>query len=389
MTKAFIFLRGNAWYASIRVNGTSKQIALKLYGGEADRANARVAADAELARIREAQVQTKALALAQQTFAAAGLVAPTPTPAKHADLTVSTWWDEYDRDYCEDRAPRTLTINKRARQHWEPLIGAIRLVALEQADLVKAQNRRLHAKCLNRPSRTVSESTVCREVRLINAILNVAVANRRIAFNPFKGAPKLEDGEGHAHRVLTEADEQKVYALFETGRKDAVGKLVTMDLRYKRFIRFLILTGCRLDEVLNGHFIRHPTWIRVVGKGQKPRELGLVAEAQTILDEQMRDKGDSRSPRPKGHKAPWWQNEQRFREVCATLADRAGIPHFSPHDLRHTFGHRWLKAGRDIKLLSLILGHASVAVTEKHYAYLSLSDVRARMMAVMEPEATP
>ena len=50
--------------------------------------------------------------------------------------------------------------------------------------------------------------------------------------------------------------------------------------------------------------------------------------------------------------------------------------------LRHTFGWRWLRGGGDIYTLSKILGHASVAVTEKHYAHLLKEDLRAKADAI-------
>ena len=89
----------------------------------------------------------------------------------------------------------------------------------------------------------------------------------------------------------------------------------------------------------------------------------------------------------------WTQNPQRLREVlaraCAARKDRksgrvlrAAIPHLRPHALRHTFGWRWLKGGSDIYTFCKILGHASVAVTEKHYAHLLQEDIRAKADAV-------
>jgi integrase len=41
-----------------------------------------------------------------------------------------------------------------------------------------------------------------------------------------------------------------------------------------------------------------------------------------------------------------------------------------------------LKAGGDIYTLSKILGHASVAVTEKHYAHLLREDLRSKADAI-------
>jgi len=52
------------------------------------------------------------------------------------------------------------------------------------------------------------------------------------------------------------------------------------------------------------------------------------------------------------------------------------MPHVSPHTCRHTFGHRWLAAGGDLFKLAKVLGHASVAVTQKHYAYLLKENLR-------------
>jgi len=56
--------------------------------------------------------------------------------------------------------------------------------------------------------------------------------------------------------------------------------------------------------------------------------------------------------------------------------------------MRHTFGHRFLVKGGDIYELSKILGHSSVAVTERHYAYLRREDVAAKHLAIMDPRGS-
>ena len=69
---------------------------------------------------------------------------------------------------------------------------------------------------------------------------------------------------------------------------------------------------------------------------------------------------------------------------ASTYALKAGviiqtaIPHLSPHAFRHTFGWRWLQGGGDIYTLSKVLGHATVAVTERHYAHLLKGDIMAK-----------
>ena len=99
----------------------------------------------------------------------------------------------------------------------------------------------------------------------------------------------------------------------------------------------------------------------------------LTLVAQKTVDDQLAADGRL-----------WGQNPQRLREVLATAAKRARTHHLSPHDLRHTFGHRWLAAGGDIYTLSKLLGHSSVNVTEQHYAHLLKEDVASKMTAVME-----
>ena len=60
------------------------------------------------------------------------------------------------------------------------------------------------------------------------------------------------------------------------------------------------------------------------------------------------------------------------------LPDEFGKPrrfehHVTPHSWRHTFAISHLNAGTEIKIVSRWLGHASVAVTEKHYSHANRS----------------
>lgn len=48
--------------------------------------------------------------------------------------------------------------------------------------------------------------------------------------------------------------------------------------------------------------------------------------------------------------------------------------HIRVHDFRRTFATRAAEAGMPIKRLSKILGHSSVAVTERYYAHIDEQD---------------
>jgi len=57
------------------------------------------------------------------------------------------------------------------------------------------------------------------------------------------------------------------------------------------------------------------------------------------------------------------------------VADDAGVD-CSPHDLRHTFAHRYLSAGVDVKTVADFLGHTDPMTTLRIYHKNRLSDLR-------------
>ena len=56
-------------------------------------------------------------------------------------------------------------------------------------------------------------------------------------------------------------------------------------------------------------------------------------------------------------------SDQSMYQICKKLCARAGIPRFSPHDLRRTFAGDMLDAGADVALVQQLMGHSSVATT--------------------------
>jgi integrase len=60
-------------------------------------------------------------------------------------------------------------------------------------------------------------------------------------------------------------------------------------------------------------------------------------------------------------------------------AKRAKVEDVRWHDFRRTAGCRWLQRdGRSMEEVSLLLGHSSVTVTEKIYAFLDAEAVASR-----------
>ncbi|MDP6350308.1 MAG: site-specific integrase [Chloroflexota bacterium] len=72
-----------------------------------------------------------------------------------------------------------------------------------------------------------------------------------------------------------------------------------------------------------------------------------------------------------------------FYRRIARIADKAGIQHVHPHMLRHTCASTHLRAGTHPKVVSEILGHASITMTLDTYSHL-IPDMQADAAAELD-----
>jgi site-specific recombinase XerD len=124
------------------------------------------------------------------------------------------------------------------------------------------------------------------------------------------------------------------------------------------------------------------------GKGRKDRQVPVQPEVSRLLLAYLAETG-----RCLGQPGPLFRAHDRGaagrdRSRLSTRAvgylvrralDRAGLAAkaISPHALRHTYAIRALRAGGNVIAVQKLLGHASVATTERYLDHLALDELRA------------
>jgi site-specific recombinase XerD len=161
----------------------------------------------------------------------------------------------------------------------------------------------------------------------------------------------------------------------------------TLQLRDRALLCMLLATGLRASELcglrvcdldIGGDFIR------VRGKGKKQREIGPMGQTSLKhlrrylrgVEERNPEAAVFVSRRTGGALTP-----DGIDQLIKRLRDHAGEEFFagirvSAHTFRHTFAVNFLKQGGNIKQLQLLLGHTSLAVTQRYLEDFQARDAR-------------
>jgi len=103
--------------------------------------------------------------------------------------------------------------------------------------------------------------------------------------------------------------------------------------------------------------------IRVVGKGNRERSVPLPAPVLAELRRLWATHGDRRwlCPSPTGNgPITRYALGQTFRKVLVETGIKARV---TPHTLRHSYATRLLEAGVELRIVQILLGHASIGTT--------------------------
>jgi integrase/recombinase XerC len=155
-------------------------------------------------------------------------------------------------------------------------------------------------------------------------------------------------------------------------------------LRDRAVLELLYATGVRVSELCGldrADVDEVRRVVRVFGKGAKERAVPYGVPAQRALDDWLRH-GRPRMSRDGRNDALFLGikggrlQPTVVRRIVRNAALAAGLPHTSPHDLRHSAATHLLDGGADLRAVQELLGHSALSSTQI-YTHVSAERLRA------------
>lgn len=233
-------------------------------------------------------------------------------------------------------------------------------------------------------------------VRRVRYMLNDAVKQRAITYNPAEAVSPLRRTKKEAretiHRALTIEETKRFFDAAEGSW-------------YYNLFRFLLCSGCRIGEagalmpsdIRGGHIYICRTLTRNEGNsvaiGDSPktkkskRTILLKRELAEAINEQREINRQIFGDKVIGIQEPIFKSAEGallsdtsiIKEIDR-IAEIAGIERFTPHAFRDTFATRAIESGMNPNTLKETLGHSSYSMTMDLYAHV-MEETKDREMA--------
>lgn len=217
------------------------------------------------------------------------------------------------------------------------------------------------------------KTTVARKVYAVRAFYRFLLERGRIAVNPWETilTPKAER---RIPRILTE-QEMSTFL-------DALPQEGFIQRRDRALMEFLYATGLRVSELAGLQTVDmhlRDRLVRVTGKGGKERIVPFHEGAQRVMEEYL-----AAAARQFQAPSPTVFRNARGGPLTARSVERivaktyhqlvATHRHVHPHLFRHSFATHLLQHGASLRVIQELLGHSSLATTEK-YTTLDYEDL--------------
>lgn len=211
-------------------------------------------------------------------------------------------------------------------------------------------------------------SSANRMLAALRGVLKTCGRMKLMSRDDLENALDVRDVKGRREakgRMLTK---EEIRSLFETCDQttDAGARNAAMlTLACRAGLRRAEISKMRAEDVSVAD-----GFVRVIGKGNKQRDIHLSPSSMEPVLTWMRRRGAWRGPLFYAIKP---MNGERKHITCHAIflmfremAKKAGVKDFSPHDLRRTFASLMLESGVDLRTVQEMMGHENANTTGKY-----------------------
>lgn len=323
---------------------------------------------------------------------------------KPKDITISAWFETWMEEYkySTSKASTIQTYKQSYASYIQPVIGKRKVTDIQPQALQKIIND-LYKKGL-------SKSRVNFVFVILSGMFTQAQKNKLIINNPADSLvlPKYRKKSQNEKRVMS-LEEQKLFLKYAKGSV------------YYDFYVIALSTGMRINEIAGLQWsdidwknkLIHVTGTLVylrTGLGRykdtpktasSRRDIPMLNNIEELLKSIRHRQLENRLRL--GDK---WKEEEALKNIVLTYEEGGAIwdtgirvdmkkianqirkdgidfEPITPHALRHTFATRGLEQGIPLKVMQVILGHSSLAMTADLYSHV-LPDTKAEEMKKIE-----
>ena len=263
-----------------------------------------------------------------------------------------------------------LEINKNYSEHTFQSYGRdlkeyLKYCKINQLDFMNPTQDSIRGFLFELNIKKLSKSSIARKISSIKNFFKYLSDEKKVQevdFSIFK-SPRV-------NKPLPKSIDPKLVA-------DAIESIMKNDnelwinLRDKAVILLMYGAGLRINEALSLKIKDLPTddWLRVMGKGNKYRDVPILPEITSILKEYIDHCPFKQSPQDliflgkRGKALSPRIIQRRLEKIRYEL----GLPDFAtPHSLRHSFATHLLSGGADLRAIQQLLGHVSLSTTQRY-----------------------
>lgn len=303
------------------------------------------------------------------------------TTKELADTQERHWLTDFDRGVLLPKnVIKAITFNQAADEWWAKVMAENRIKnpfrsESSRVNMFRAEfgSRLIGSLTLTDGEKWLRErigsgkaiGTVNRDMKPLKWIMKYAIQKDYISKNPFEDLKEVP-GDNIRIRWMTEAEINLLLNTAESLQDRALMDIIMVGLN----------TGFRKGnlERLTARDIGNVRITARKTKSGKPYDVPISPAIMPILNRLIKDC-------PTGPLLRTLDLDARFRKAvkACNLYTKKGDPdNVTIHTLRHTFAALYLKNGGDLYKLSKLMGHASMAITERVYAHICPKEIDAQ-----------